>query len=114
MADGLQAARWLLEQPTTRIHPRCSQVTGEEDVDGVDALASYRYEYDEEKKVYKKTPLHDWASHSADAFRYLAIATRFSEYMTRPPPPPKKVEVVAKPLTLDELWKTAPKKSQRV
>lgn len=84
--DGMQAARWLLEQATTRIHPRCREVTGPEDIDGIEALASYKYEYDEDRKVYKKTPLHDWSSHTADSFRYLACAARFSEFMSRPEP----------------------------
>lgn len=93
--DGLQAARWVLEQETTRIHSRCQTVKPNgEDIDGVHALASYKYEYDEDKKVYKKTPLHDWASHTSDAFRYLACAVRFSEYLTRPPPVPVEVKAV--------------------
>ncbi len=86
IADGLQAARWLLEQETTRFHSRCELVTGPEDIDGLDALAAYKYEYDEDRKVYKKTPLHDWASHTADDFRYLSVAVRFSEFLTRPEP----------------------------
>lgn len=86
IADRLQASRWVLEQPDTRIHVRCRNVTGPEDIDGVKALESYKYEWDEADKVYKKTPKHDWASHSADGFGYGAIAVRFSEYMTRPPP----------------------------
>ncbi len=114
VADGLQAARWVLEQPNTRIHSRCRQVTGPEDIDGVGALESYKYEWDENNKVYKKTPKHDWASHSADGFRYMAVAVRFSEFMTRPPPE-KVVEPVApKPLTLESLWKTAPKRNGRI
>jgi len=38
----------------------------------VSALRSYRYEYDEKNKVLRKSPLHDWCSHPADAFGYLA------------------------------------------
>lgn len=91
IADGLQASRWLLEQESTRFHSRCELVTGPEDINGLDALAAYRYEYDEDRKVYKKTPLHDWASHSSDDFRYLACACRFSEFLTRPEPQPKPV-----------------------
>lgn len=95
--DGIQAARWVLEQPTTRIHSRCQSVTGPEDLDGIAALAAYRYKYDEDKEVFSKTPLHDWASHTADAFRYLACAVRFSEEMSRPPPPPPTPEPAGPP-----------------
>jgi phage terminase large subunit len=86
VADGLQAARWMFEQETTRIHPRCSLITGPEDIDGVEALRCYKFEYDEERKVYKKTPLHDWSSHSADAVRGMALVVKFSEIITRPKP----------------------------
>lgn len=39
---------------------------------GVNALRNYRYEYDEKNKVLRKNPLHDWCSHPADAFGYMA------------------------------------------
>ncbi len=88
IADGLEAGRWLLEQESTRFHVRCSEVAPDsEDIDGLDALAAYKYEYDEAHKVYKKTPLHNWASHTADDWRYLACAVRYSEVLTRPTQP---------------------------
>ena len=40
---------------------------------GVDALRSYRRIWDEKLKAYRDTPLHDWASDPADAFRTFAI-----------------------------------------
>ncbi len=43
---------------------------------GLEALRQYRADYDEVKKIYKETPRHDWTSHPADAFRYLAMAYR--------------------------------------
>ena len=39
---------------------------------GLEALRHYRREWDEELKTFKPRPLHDWSSHGADAFRYLA------------------------------------------
>lgn len=39
-------------------------------------LQSYRTEFDENKQVYRSEPVHDWASHSSDAFRYMAIAIK--------------------------------------
>jgi hypothetical protein len=41
--------------------------------DGIEALRQYRSDYDEKRQALKPTPLHDWTSHAADAFRYLAI-----------------------------------------
>ncbi len=41
--------------------------------DGIEALKQYRADYDETLKILKPAPRHDWASHAADAFRYLAM-----------------------------------------
>ena len=38
---------------------------------GIDSLKNYRKEYDENRHCYRNTPLHDWTSHGADAFRIL-------------------------------------------
>ena len=40
------------------------------------ALEQYRREWDDEKKTFKASEVHDWTSHLADAFRYLAMAWR--------------------------------------
>lgn len=37
---------------------------------GLDCLRMYRAEFDEKNNTLKSKPLHDWASHGADAFRY--------------------------------------------
>jgi len=36
-------------------------------------IPQYTKEYDEDKKIFKDRPLHDWTSHGADEFRYAAI-----------------------------------------
>lgn len=41
--------------------------------DGINALRRYRYDVDEDGQ-YSRTPLHNEASHAADALRYLCIA----------------------------------------
>lgn len=43
---------------------------------GLLALRNYAREWDEKKKAYKPTPLHNWASHGADAFRVLCTHWR--------------------------------------
>lgn len=64
LMDGIQAARATI--PMARFdRERCKR--------GIEALKQYRAEYDDERKVLKPTPLHDWSSHAADAFRYLAM-----------------------------------------
>lgn len=39
---------------------------------GLEALALYRREFDEKTKMFRDRPLHDWASHGADALRCFA------------------------------------------
>jgi phage terminase large subunit len=40
---------------------------------GLNALRQYRADWDSKNKTPRKTPLHDWSSHGADAFRELAV-----------------------------------------
>lgn len=40
---------------------------------GIDALRQYRRDWDENGKAWRGRPLHNWTSHAADAFRYLAV-----------------------------------------
>lgn len=58
--DGIDAARLRLN--------RCF-FDQEHTQRGVDCLRMYRSEFDEKNKTLKQRPLHDWASHGADAFR---------------------------------------------
>lgn len=46
--------------------------------EGLDALMNYRREYAEKLGQFKPVPLHDWASHGADAFRYLAMSVELA------------------------------------
>lgn len=62
--DGINAVRALI--------PRCYFDKKKCD-QGIDALRNYRKEYDEKRQEYKIKPLHDWTSHSADAFRMFAV-----------------------------------------
>ncbi|NLE06081.1 MAG: hypothetical protein GX638_14945 [Crenarchaeota archaeon] len=38
---------------------------------GYEALKQYHKDFDENRKIFKDTPDHDWSSHGADAFRIL-------------------------------------------
>lgn len=44
--------------------------------EGLDALSSYQYEYDEQHKTFRQKPAHNWASNGADAFRQFAQGYR--------------------------------------
>jgi hypothetical protein len=54
------------------IFPRC-YFDSEKTARGLECLRQYRREWDEKLKVFRTRPLHDWTSHAADAFRYLAM-----------------------------------------
>lgn len=62
--DGIQAARTLIHKCWFD-ESKCER--------GVEALLQYRRQFDEKLKTWKGRPLHDWTSHGADAFRYLAV-----------------------------------------
>ena len=90
--DGINSARLLL--------PRC-YFDRKKCADGIEALRQYRADFDEKAKTFRDKPRHDWASHSADAFRYMAMA--YKEIV--PEPPPKTVQwKFLHEATLDELW----------
>lgn len=40
---------------------------------GYESLKQYQREWDENRQVFKDTPLHNWCSHSADAFSILPV-----------------------------------------
>jgi hypothetical protein len=61
--DGINAVRRLLA--TASIDPvRCDR--------GLKALRNYRREWDEDRATFRDRPLHNWASHGADALRNFA------------------------------------------
>lgn len=67
LMDGINAVRQTL--------PKC-WFDEERTEYGLDALRQYRSEYDEKALVFHDKPRHDWTSHAADSFRYLAMAWR--------------------------------------
>jgi hypothetical protein len=47
---------------------------------GLDCLYNYQKEYDEQAKVYKNNPKHDWSSHGSDSFGYSSLDDRDSSF----------------------------------
>jgi hypothetical protein len=72
--DGINAARLLLA--------RC-WFDGAKCGRGVEALKSYRQKIDEKRQI-STGPLHDWSSHAADAFRYLAVSANGPRLQQQP------------------------------
>lgn len=63
--DGINTARILFK--------RCKFDKDKCD-EGLNALRNYRFTYNEKLGTYSTTPLNDWTTHSADAFRYVFMA----------------------------------------
>jgi phage terminase large subunit len=62
--DGINAVRMFL--------PKC-WFDARKCARGIDALKLYRAEYDDKLQALRPHPVHDWTSHAADSFRYLAL-----------------------------------------
>jgi len=67
LQDGIDAARILLA--------KCWFDKKKTD-HGLEALRLYRREFNDKANDFKPHPIHDWTSHAADAFRYLAVGYR--------------------------------------
>ena len=76
----------------------------------MESLRQYRPEFDEKNQTFKETHLKNWATHGADAFRYLAVAYR-NETKAEPPPAPVVIKSLPE-LTYDEFF-TVEKSSKR-
>lgn len=101
ISDRINAARVLM--PRIAFHEtRCAK--------GLEALRSWSYAYDEEKKIFSSEPNHDWASHDGDGFSYGCLIMKQAE----PPKPAVNQQIRGLTagnihgVTMDELWAMAP------
>lgn len=67
LEDGIDAVRSILR--------RC-YFDAEKCKRGIEALRQYKKSWNDKMRCYNDHPDHDWSSHAADAFRYLAISMR--------------------------------------
>ncbi len=89
--DGIHAARTLLAK--CKFDDRkCDKL--------IEALKQYRASWDPQKECYG-APIHDWASHYADAFRMLAVALR-DEKLEHQPRQTEAIGADYNPLRIDD------------
>ena len=62
--DGIDAVRIILKRSWFDLE-NCGY--------GLECLRAYQSEWDDKKRIESIAPLHNWASHSADAMRYVAV-----------------------------------------
>jgi phage terminase large subunit len=97
--DGIQAARLLFKDIWFNANE--GAVSGP-CMELVEALKTYRREWDEDKKVFKNKPIEDWSVHYADVFRYFAIVAK------KISAPKEDVDTISRlmsyPFTLEDLY----------
>lgn len=77
LEDGIHAAKMLI--------PRC-WFDAERCKPGLESLRHYHRAYNEKLRSFRNSPVHDFSSHAADAFRYLAVGIRENrQFEGRPP-----------------------------
>jgi hypothetical protein len=104
LQDGIQATRMALSR-TWFDAMKCSE--------GIECLRQYQREYDEDKKVFRDKPRHDWTSHGADAFRMLSVAWRDEAEIAKQNAPIRGISVGQNEVTLEEMWKSTPQTQYR-
>ncbi len=92
--QGIDAARMML--------PQC-RFDSNKCHDGIEALRSYKKEFNELTKTFRETPLHNWASDGADSFRYLSLVAK-QKKNTLSEPAPTKLDDKQVAYTLDDLY----------
>jgi len=109
--DGINAAR--LTMKTTWFDAKNCKFA-------LECLRQYRAKYDEKAKVFSMEPAHDWTSHCADAFRYLAMAWREIRPVEVTKPKPTEVQftvnergVAQSNMTMNEIIRRLERKAKR-
>ena len=103
LQDGIQASRLALTRAW--FDHKCA--------DGIECLRQYQREYDEDKKVFRDKPRHDWTSHGADAFRYLSIVWKDEAKIVTKDEPIRGVFVGKTDVSINDLWKENKTKSNQ-
>jgi hypothetical protein len=98
LQDGIQASRMALK--------RC-WFDAEKTEFGLKCLREYQREYDDERRMLKDKPKHDFTSHGADAFRYMAVAWREEEVQNSAYEEMRGITIGKPSFSLNEMWKTA-------
>ena len=99
LQDGIQASRLALTRAW--FDNRCEE--------GIECLRQYQREWDDDKKVFRDRPKHDWTSHSSDAWRYLSIVWKDEDSPILKDNRITGLHVGQTDVSLNELWKQTPK-----
>ena len=103
MQDGIQATRLALNR--CWFDNRCEEL--------IECLRQYQREWDDDKKVFRDRPKHDWTSHSSDAMRYLSVVWKDEEGPILKDNRIRGLHVGETEVTLNEMWRETPKSTYR-
>lgn len=104
-ADQISAARTVIDQ---------CELNSLSCEDGIDGLAAWEFEYNEENQIFSREPLHNWASHPSDAFAYGCQVMQMDIIeIPEANKLPRGLEVNNNTVSLDELYASQPKQQER-
>ena len=99
LQDGIQATRLALTR--CWFDNKCDEL--------IECLRQYQREWDDDKKVFRDRPKHDWTSHSSDAMRYLSLVWKDEDSPILKDTRIKGLHIGQTYVTLNEMWKETPK-----
>ena len=101
--DGIQATRLALKRMW--FDHKCEE--------GIECLRQYQREWDDDKRMFRDKPRHDWTSHGADSMRMAAIA--WSEAIKANPKDDgiRGLTVGRNEVSLDEMWSSVQQTDNR-
>jgi hypothetical protein len=106
-ADYINAARVVM---------RHCQFNSERCSEGLSALRSWQYQYNEETSSFSKEPKHDWSSHASEAYCYGAAMLQ-EDLPKEAAPTEKPISGLSvgmqTPETLDQMWENARRRQLR-
>lgn len=94
--DGISAARMMFKHDVFD-EGGCYE--------GLKALKSYKREFDEDKKVFRDKPLHDWSSNFADSYRYKALVCKMRPLTPKEEAKRPGIRPLHYGFSLDDAWK---------
>jgi len=92
VADGLQAGRKTINDA---VFHSGEDERGKRMELGLEGLKNYRREWDDELKVFRETPVKDWAEHIGSAWRYLGLSWKEEAKVEPPQEKPKELVYAA-------------------
>lgn len=76
---------------------------------GLDGLRAWEYEYNEDAGVFSREPIHNWASHPADAFAYGCQVLSEAVKTKR-----DRNKSLTNEFSLEDIWNSTPQKYKRL